>query len=529
MAGLPAAAAPSGWPAVARRLFGLGRADPYAPAGVGKPPRMMLAGDVGLGRAMLRGEFNLAGTAVLAGNSGIFRNEPPSAEWREALLELRWLPHLFATKLELARITARALLLQWQALAMPDLSQRQSAHALIELAAHAEFLAGGVMAEFGHGLSSIIRTLARRMQRGWPAEPETALLKSVALAHACLAFRLPQATRDAALATIARVLDKVVLPDGGHVSRSPASLVQLARQLVPLREALHQQHLAVPQPLNAALERLLPMLRLLCHGDDALAGLQDGSTVCRESLTAVLAADSSRGRPLVLAAHAGFGRLAYQDGALIMDVGQGGPCNSPLAFEFSDGAQRIIVSCGRPVAISHPWHKALSAAAAHSCWDMLGSFQPLRPSNSAESISSPQGGLLRASIQVADRHRRASHARSLFLASSGHDLRGEDHVVMGGAREGECLLRFHLHPAIRVEPAPHPNCLQLSLPGGASWMFSQAGANLTVEDSVYFEASNTPQSSRQIVVRGTQAGGLDVQWSLRRMLSSAKPGSRARA
>lgn len=533
LAGEPAAAALSGWPAAARRLFGFGRADPFAPAGIGKPPRLMLPGDASIGRAILRGEFSLAGATVTAGTGGIFRSAAPSEDWREALVELRWLPHLHATQLELARITARALLLQWQSAVMPGLSQRQSAMALIELAAHAEFLAGGVMAEFGRSFSSIVSVLSRRMQRGWPSEPATVLLKAVALAHACLAFRLPQATRDSALACVARVIDKVILPDGGHASRSPAGLVGLARQLIPLREALHQQHIAVPQPLNAALERLLPMLRLLCHGDDALAGFQDGSTVCRDSLRSVLSADSSRGRPLVLASQAGFGRLAYQGGALIMDVAQGGACRSALAFEFSHAAQRIIVSCGRPMAASHPWREALAAAAAHSCWDMPGSFQALRPSTSAESISSPQGGLLRARMQVADGRRRASHSRSLFLASTGQDLRGEDNIVVDGARAGECLLRFHLHPAVRPEPAPHPNCISLSLPDGAVWMFSQAGASMALEDSVYFETSLKPQASRQIVLQGPKVGGLDVQWSLRRVPraagldSSRKPHARA--
>jgi uncharacterized heparinase superfamily protein len=268
------------------------------------------------------------------------------------------------------------------------------------------------------------------------------------------------------------------------------------------------------------------MLRLLQHSDGALAALQDGGLANQYEVQAVFAADTSCGRPLALAPYTGFGRLAYLDSRLIMDAGSSGPCNSPLAFEFSDAGQRLIVSCGRPADAGHAWHSALASPAAHSSWDIPIDFSSLAPTLTSEQISSPQGGLLRGSLVSRGWRRRATHQRSLFLAASGVDLRGEDSIRIEGAKAEARCLRFHLHPLLTAKPAPHSNCISLSLPDGKSWIFSQAGGSILLEDSVYCEAGGNPQPSRQIVVYSEQTDALDVRWSLRR---TSPPPAEARA
>jgi len=492
------------------------------------PPQPLVRGDAERGRAMLRGQFTLSGSTAASAPANLFSIDPPSEQWREALLTLAWLQDLAATPLQLAGLTARAALVVWQQQTMNRLSPRQAARALINLSAQADFLLRGAGGEFQATFFQIISKLCRRTEPGFIEGAETALLKGVALSHAAVAFQFPKSTRESTLTQVTKSLDKVVLPDGGHVSRSPSQLVQLALDLVPLQHALRASHLAVPAALNAALERLLPMLRLLLHGDGGLAAFHDGGLASRGDVQAVLAADASCGRPLALAPYAGFGRLAYHDGRLIMDTGSGGACGSTLACEFSDAGQRLIVSCGRPAEIRHAWHRALATPAAHSSWDMSGDLACLAPSLKSETVSSPQGGLLRASLLARGWRRKATHQRSVFLAASGDDLRGEDRVRIEGRVPQSCCLRFHLHPLLAAEPAPHPNCVSLALPDGRSWMFSQAGGSIAIEDSVYCDAGGSPQPSLQIVVRSAQADGLDVRWSLRRM-SGRSPVAKAPA
>lgn len=480
-----------------------------------RPIEPLVAGDAAVGRAMLQGQFSMAGTSITAAPARLFDMAGRSQEWRDAVLGLSFLPHLAATPQHLASLTARAAIMAWQSQGTRSLTSRQAAEALIALSAYAGFLLQDAGVEFHASFQRIIDRLCRRMQLGFIESAETALGKAVALSHAAVAFQFSKQVREEALAQTSHLLAKVVLPDGGHVSREPRQLVQLALQLLPLQHALRTNRLAVPAPLNAALERLLPMLRLLSHGDGGLAALHDGGLARHGEIQAILAADTSCGRPLALAPYSGFARLAFHDGVLLADTGSGGPCNSPLAFEFSDAGQRLIVSCGRPAANRHPWHAALASATAHSSWDMPPDYAGLRPVVKAEALSSPQGGLLQASLLARGWRKQATHQRKLFLAATGTDLRGEDHVrLQGVSGAGASCLRFHLHPSVSIEKAPHPNCVLLALPDGKAWMFSQAGGAITIEDSIYCDAGSAPQASQQIVVRSAQQDGLNVQWSL---------------
>ncbi len=513
-----------GWQLAGRPLqfFGWQRGLRFTPGGLGVPPRPLLDGDAERGRELLHGKFIFAGASLSTAPGQVFTLRPASPEWRTTLVTLGWMRDLAATGQELARLTARGMVLGWQQHAMPMLSTVEAARALITLSEHAAFLSTPDLPKFSERLAGIVSRLARRMASRWPADAEARLLKAMALVYAAVAFRFAPSAREAATARLAAALDDVILSDGGHVSRKPAQLVALALEIIPLREAMRLSHTAVPAALNAAIERMLPMVRLLCHGDGGVTGLQGGASLHAEAVSAILGADSSCGRPLSLAPHAGFGRLAYRQAVLIMDTGHGGPCHSPLAFEFSDGPQRIIVSCGRPQSAGRTWLSALSCSAAHSTWHMDEGLAQLRPKITAETISSPQGGLLRTCHTAAPKRDGARHERSLFLAATGQDLRGEDHVSLDGKPRGECLLRFHLHPAVTVEQAPHPNCVALTLPGDVRWSFSQAGGHMTIEDSLYFDGSTSPRPTRQIVVRSTQQGGLDVNWSLRRASSTGK-------
>jgi uncharacterized heparinase superfamily protein len=88
---------------------------------------------------------------------------------------------------------------------------------------------------------------------------------------------------------------------------------------------------------------------------------------------AVLDLDRVEGRPLVHAVHSGYCRLAHGRCAVVMDVGRPPPPGSndqagasPLAFEFSDGANRMVVNCGSPLGQTGEWRRAARLTDAHS-------------------------------------------------------------------------------------------------------------------------------------------------------------------
>ena len=69
---------------------------------------------------------------------------------------------------------------------------------------------------------------------------------------------------------LADELGRQILPDGGHVSRDPQLLLDLLLDLLPLRQTYAARGVP-PPPLLNAIDRMMPMVRCLRHGDGTLA------------------------------------------------------------------------------------------------------------------------------------------------------------------------------------------------------------------------------------------------------------------
>jgi hypothetical protein len=82
-------------------------------------------------------------------------------------------------------------------------------------------------------------------------------------------------------------LRRQIQPDGGHVERSPASHLQVLRDLIDIRAALIAAERDVPSDLQIAIDGMAPVLRLYQHGDGGLALFNDtpqrraGSSISR--------------------------------------------------------------------------------------------------------------------------------------------------------------------------------------------------------------------------------------------------------
>ena len=246
----------------------------FAPLGLAASLKSLAPGSSDQGLALMQGHFTFAGQRVTSAPGRIFDCEPPSLAWREALYRLDWLQDLVATDQQLARLTARNLLKAWHSKVLPHLPAPLAARALINLSHAAPFIVEHASADFCSAFAHGIGLLCRKMASRWPKSATSSLDCAVALVTATTAFKISPKVRDLAHARLAKALDLIILPDGGHQSRNGGRLVDLALDLVPLRNSLEAAHRVVPPALNAGLERLLPMLRLLSMGDGGLTGLQ---------------------------------------------------------------------------------------------------------------------------------------------------------------------------------------------------------------------------------------------------------------
>jgi uncharacterized heparinase superfamily protein len=512
-------------------------------AGLGPPYPLPAAGNADNAQRIYRGRFAFAGRTVDCQPCHIFSIAPPSPAWSEVLHGFAWLADLEAADLALYRAFARTLLETWWS------QPRRSTHAatcrrLQSLARHGRFLLAGASAEFEARFFRAATAETRRLADLRPSRPADRLQQWVAVLHAALAFRGAAVLRDRALSSLARLAPSLILPDGGSFDRSPRSLLEFLSAVLPLRAVLGVHGLAVPRPLDQAIERALPMLRMLCHGDGGLAVFHGVEQVDAGTVRSVLEADTSRSTATPFAPHAGYCRMNRGTAVAIVDCGPSAVCDSGLALEFSDGAQRIVVSCGMPANASPAWREAAASPAAHSMLQIDGggirgppSFLARRargaPANpiAVECIASPHGTLVKAQSAAHAPAWGIEYRRELFLADGGGDLRGEDRFAPADRRERDrplapFAIRFHLHPAIKASVDRKGEAVLLLLPGKEAWQFSARGGALSVEDSIYLSDPAGPRRCRQIVIRGLAGRPERVNWAFRKL---SRPGRNTEA
>ncbi len=349
---------------------------------------------------------------------------------------------------------------------------------------------------------------------------------------------------DARLARAEGLLDRalaaVVAGDGGVTDRAASTQLALVELLLQVRAAYAVRGRAPAGALVAALDRLVPALATVVMGDGGVGAWHGGGGIAPAQLKAAFAASGVVARPPRAAGPAGYQRVTGGGSILVVDAAPppqaraGGTGHAAtLAFELSDGTQRLVVNCGAPGLQPLPAELAagLRTTAAHSTL-VLG--------NSNSTRIRPDGALGRGVEEVVvNRHESEEgvwldlahdgyvrrfgvrHRRRLFLSAGGTDLRGEDSLEpAGGARRrrsrGGFDLRFHLGAGVEATPTADGQGALVRLPDGRLWQFRARGAPLTIDDSVWIASGGAPRPTRQLVV--TAAGTTDsVSWSLKRM------------
>ena len=129
-------------------------------------------------------------------------------------------------------------------------------------------------------------------------------------------------------------------------------LVPLAAKLLSVRASSFR-----PKHLCNSIDRAVPMARMLCHGDGGLAAFNGVGSAMRGAIRSILNHDEIGGKPVAFASYSGYSRLNHKRTIVIVDCGV--PPAPPfatqahastLAFELSEGLQRIVVNCGDPPA-----------------------------------------------------------------------------------------------------------------------------------------------------------------------------------
>jgi uncharacterized heparinase superfamily protein len=511
------------------------------------------------------GLFVFAGRSLAVSGRSPFDYDPPSPEWAEVLYGFGWLRHLRAADTPLARANARAFVSDFladrgdTALARPvPIAARRLISFLCQSPLVLEGADHGFYQAFLKAIGRGARELERALRRG--TERPSRLLAAVALCYAGLCCEGLQPILRRATRVLSRELDRQILPDGGHRSRNARFAVELLLDLLPLRQSFLSRGLEPPEALLRAIDRMLPMLRLLRHGDASLSHFNGMGTTEADHLTTLLIYDGAMVETMRQAPFSGYQRL--EGGRLVLVADVGAPprhsysklaCAGCLSFEMSSGLQRIVVNCGAP-ASGEDQRRASRTTAAHST-ATIGNVSSCRFLEGEDGwwgrrlvarwLLRRWGAIiLRGPGPVAvDRHDEPgfavlagrndgyqypfgiTHERRWELALDGSRVNGEDAFRRDGRARGRpraVAIRFHLHPTVNASGAGDGRVLLTTSLGGI-WTFEAEGADIAIENSVFFAGVAGSRRSAQIVLHLAVADEARVQWRFIHQQAVAEP------
>jgi uncharacterized heparinase superfamily protein len=523
------------------RTFGLTRRPAIRLLAV---PRDPVLGDRQIGVALLEGRFVHGGAQVPLERIGFAPGAVPLAAW-DRLHGFDWLRDLATaatheggrevaerlTRLWLDAMPAKADGPLWR----PDLWGRR----LLFWPAYAPYILSSRDADYRGRILRLMVRGARQVER--TGDKARAGLPRIAAWSGAVAAALLVQGNSARLARcetgLARAIRTGLSEDGGLVSRSPAEQLELLHLLPLLRAAYASTTRGMPEWLEEAQEGALSAFLCVVAGDGGLTSWQGGNPGDPRRVAAVLEAAPYDNTPAAQARGWGYQRLQAKEALIVFDAApppapgvRSGAAASTLAFELSEGPQRLIVNCGGAPALPAELAHLLRSTAAHSTLT-LGDYNSTAILDAGglgkgvEEVTTERGtrdGMLMVEATHDGYVRRFGllHQRRLLLAPDGKALQGLD-ILSAKAKPGRkpvpFVLRFHLAPGVEVTGTADGRGALLRVRGRKPWQFKVRGGRLEVEDSIWVDAAGTPKPTLQLAISGeTPPEGMTISWELKR-------------
>ncbi|OYW15442.1 MAG: hypothetical protein B7Y82_12795 [Sphingomonadales bacterium 32-65-25] len=506
------------------------------------------------------GERIIAGRLIHAGHTQMtrdinFREAGPPPEWLEWAHGWEWLRDLaILPDREAARRAAENLVERWLASmgeydALGWRADLAGTRLLMALG-HAPLILSSSNQIYRSAVLSAMATWARHLDRAARRGTE-GLAQAKALCGLYAAGTLipgGDVRASAALAGLNQLLPALVLPDGGIASRAPIDGLTLADLLIFTAGAPEALGNRAPPVFADTLARLAPALRGLMLGDGQIGAWHGGAVIGADALDR-LSRKAATGTEIRRGGRwSGYHRLSAGRSVVVIDAGPPPSARlsnsghaGTLAFEMSDGPDRLISNCGGVRGLAAPLAPALasglSTTAAHSTLVIADTNSTrIRDDGTlaagVEEVtlalrSSAEGQLIETSHNGYAKRFGMLVRRRLFLTADGTELAGEDLIEAAPAgllrrrAERNFDVRFHLGPGVSATPTADGMGALLKTPAGRIWAFKvrlESGAGrLAIEPSVWVDGAGTIQRTQQLVVSGgTQKMAADVHWSLKR-------------
>ncbi|WP_156400316.1 heparinase II/III family protein [Caulobacter sp. Root655] len=521
------------------------------PVGLAAHPHDPRPLDAERGRQLLEGVLVLDGGVLRLGETGDPFDQPsPTRQFAIALHGFDWLPHLMAAGPGASRLALR-LLQDWRRVFGTWNGFSWSGERLERRTFHLACAAKALAPEASDAeISAMALDIARGARQLLKASdaPDRKLERAVVatIAGCALTGKASDRLIAVGLKKVMARLDAIVLPDGGHASRSPEAGLELLFDLLTLDDALGQRGRPAPEALTRAIDRLSSSVRFFTLADGHLAAFQGGEAVEPRRVAAALAHDDHGPRPPQSAPHVGYQKM--QGGSIQVMADAGPPairvlsvaaCAQPAAVEIVCGKDRLITSCGwSPEATGANAFRLSDAASTVS----VGDGSAGRPLSGwrAEALGpwlvdgATQVEVKRHDVAdtgvwldvVHDGWKRLglTHARRLFLDLKADELRGEDSLIpiVAGAEDGPrrylpFMVSFHLHPDARASLARDGRSVLIKGPSNVGWWLRNDAVDVAIAPSAHFDHGHARRAGTIVLKSQVRPEkGAKIRWKLAR-------------
>jgi uncharacterized heparinase superfamily protein len=511
-------------------------------------PRDHVQGDRQRGEALMKGQFAL-GSETLSLKELDFSSVGARGSVAERLQGFSWLRDLAAAaSREKGARLAEAVVGRWLLAHGARVDDAWAPHLwgerILFWTAYAPYI---LSSSDGGYRSALLNTLARgaRHVEGSADKAAAGLERITAWCGVVAAGLLvqggvPRVARGEA--GLARALASAQFDDGGLISRSPFEQVRLVDRMGLLRACYQAAKQTLPDGIEAAAQASLAALHGVTMGDGALSSWQGCGPGEASRLTALIEGCGLRARPLRQPSGWGYHRMSALGTILVVDAAPPPPQKiadygsaSTLAFELSDGGQRLVVNCGGPgplpTALPQELVQGLRTTAAHSTLVLAdtnstniladGTLGKGVEDVSIERTEDNDSSRLEATHDGYVRTFGMVHKRSLMLGNDGKEIRGADQLIPRGRKKiresAPYAARFHLAPGVEATVTADGMGAILRSKGAPPWNFRCRGGNLAAEESLWIDGRGHPHASTQLVIVGeVSALGGEVGWQLRR-------------
>ncbi|MEQ1648731.1 MAG: heparinase II/III family protein [Hyphomicrobiaceae bacterium] len=479
------------------------------------------------------GTFAINGAAVtLLGRSPLECHDAPAA-WQKALHGFSWLrnvPYDSDDEASVqARLATRALVAQWIAggRRLPGATSDGDvvARRVLSWLAHSDLLLEDADQRFYDAVMARLAADIRQLDTTWTSlNDEGRIMALVARVTAGLCCTDGAELRVSSERGLHRELERQLTSDGGHVSRSPKMMLALLLDLVPLKHLYAAEHLTMPTALAEAMTRMSTFIAQLRLGDGTLVRLGGGAHDHYDDVAPFGRVERFAPEGSVLFSTSGFGRLAAGATVVVADTGSAATSGAALAFEMSDGLERLVTSAGldseRSITHSDVRHSTLIFDRGGSLTRRQGEPTLDAPSV-AELMVADDGSTTLDATQAGYYGLGVAHRRTLTLDADGATLKGVDTLrPLAGVQVVDALhyaIHFQLDEQVVVTRLGDASSVDLTLASGVSWQFRAEGARLSLETCVL--AGPRPKTTLQIVVRGRWPEERALTWQFVRQFT----------